>query len=341
MIRCLGIEQRGDQRIRCLEPPAAQCGRQDRFDRLQLLRRIELEVDFCGAHVGMAEPQGDFADVAGGLEHHDGTTMPKLMGRDGASGQLGVLGGGGTRVFVEDVFEPSPRHRGAFGIDEEFRNAGGSAYRQPSAQVSGCFFPKREGPLLAAFSVDTDAWCPVQGDVRQREADQLGDAQPARETKVQHGAVPDAEPRCRVRGVEDQPHLIGREMPRQRLVVTLCRDGVDLHDLLQGGRHAELDIPHKGLDRGQPGIAGRSTIATLLLDMGQEVEHEGGVNVLEAELGGSLSHTFAGKDEQQPKGVRVGFAGVGAVAPYVSNRFQIRPPFWSAPLRVDRINRQL
>ena len=157
--------------------------------------------------------------------------------------------------------------------------------------------------------------CPVQGDVRQREAHQLRDAQPACETKVQHGAVPDAEPRCRVWGIEDQPHLIGREMPRQRLVMTLCWDGVDLHDLLQGGRHAELDIPHEGLDRGEPGIAGRSTVATLLLDVGQEVEHEGGVDVLEAELGRSLSHTFAGKDEQQPKGVRVGFAGVGAVAP--------------------------
>ena len=90
---------------------------------------------------------------------------------------------------------------------------------------------------------------------------------------------------------------------------------MDLPDLFQSGWNAELDVPHEGLDRRKPGVAGRRGITALLLDVGQEVEHQGGVDVLEAELGGSLAQTFAGKDEQQPEGVGVSLAGVRAVAP--------------------------
>ncbi len=276
----------------------------------------------------MAKPQGDFADVAGGLEHHDGVAVPQLMRGDGAPGQLGVIDGSSTRVFVEDVFEPGPGHRSALGVYEEFRDAGGSTHRQPCPQITGCFLPKREGPLLAAFSVHTDAGCPMQGDVRQRKAHQFGDAQPAGEAKAQHGTVPGAKPRRRVRGVEDCSHCVHCKAPRQGLVMALCRNGVDLHDLLQGSGDAELDMAHEGLDRGEPGVAGRSTIATLLLDVGQEAEHEGRVDVFEAELRGSLPHTFAGKDEQQPKGVRVALAGVGLQPRSADGT--CRSPFWRA-----------
>ena len=61
----------------------------------------------------MAEPQGHLSNVAGGLEHHHGTAVPELMGRDGAPNQSGMPGRRVTRVFVEDVFKPSPRHRRA------------------------------------------------------------------------------------------------------------------------------------------------------------------------------------------------------------------------------------
>jgi hypothetical protein len=53
---------------------------------------------------------------------------------------------------------------------------------------------------------------------------------------------------------------------------------------------------------------------TLLLDVGQEVEHQGGVDLLEAELRGSLAQALAGKDEQQPESVRVRLASVRTIA---------------------------
>jgi hypothetical protein len=49
--------------------------------------------------------------------------------------------------------------------------------------------------------------------------------------------------------------------------------------------------------------------------MGQEVEHQSGIDVFEAKLGGSSAKTFAGENEQQPEGVRVSLARMGAIAP--------------------------
>ena len=48
--------------------------------------------------------------------------------------------------------------------------------------------------------------------------------------------------------------------------------------------------------------------------MSEKVEHQGGVNLLKAELGWAFSQTLAGKDKQQPEGVGVRLAGMGAIA---------------------------
>src|SRR5271157_554642 len=112
-----------------------------------------------------------------------------------------------------------------------------------------------------------DARWPVQRNVRQRKSHQFGDAWSAGEAEMQHGAIPNAEARRQVRSVEDYPHLIRREVPHQRLVVALHWNGVDLHDLFQGRGDAELDVPHEGLDRRKPRVAGSCAVTTLLLDM--------------------------------------------------------------------------
>src|SRR5882672_4231604 len=110
----------------------------------------------------MAEPQGHLADVAGGLKHHHRAAVAKLMGRHGAVHQRGTFGGTGTSMLIENVFEPGPCHRGAFGVDEDLWDASGPAYRQPCPEVGGGLFPKRKGPFLAALSDDTDARGPLQ-----------------------------------------------------------------------------------------------------------------------------------------------------------------------------------
>ena len=73
----------------------------------------------------------------------------------------------------------------------------------------------------------------AERDLLQLKPHQFGDTQTAGETKMQHGAIANAEARRQVRCVEDCPHLVHREVPHQRLVVALCRNGVDLSDLFQ------------------------------------------------------------------------------------------------------------
>ena len=100
-------------------------------------------------------------------------------------------------------------------------------------------------------------------------------------------------------------------MPHERLVMAFTRDGVDLLRLCQGGGHAELDIPDKGFDCGESSVARGRAVATLFLDVGEEVENQRGVDLLEADLGGLDPKPLAGKDEQEPKGMGVGLARVG------------------------------
>ena len=60
------------------------------------------------------------------------------------------------------------------------------------------------------------------------------DPQPPGETKMPHGTIPNTETRRQIRGGEDCLYLADREVPHQRLVMALCRDGMNLPDLLQG-----------------------------------------------------------------------------------------------------------
>jgi hypothetical protein len=132
---------------------------------------------------------------------------------------------------------------------------------------------------------------------------------------MQHGAIPNTEAGRQIRRVKDCLHFVDREVAHQCLTVALCRDGVDLPDLFQSGWKTELDVPHEGLDCCQSGVAGRCVIAALLLNVGEEVEHQVGIDVLEAKLGRWFIQPLAGKHKQQPEGVGVSLAGVGAVTP--------------------------
>ena len=104
-------------------------------------------------------------------------------------------------------------------------------------------------------------------------------------------------------------------MAHQLLVMTFCWDGVDLPDLLQSGWNVELDVPHEGFDRREPGVPGRCGITALLFDMGQVLEHQRGINVLKAKLRWRLAETFAGENERQSERVRASLARMGTVAP--------------------------
>ena len=66
--------------------------------------------------------------------------------------------------------------------------------------------------------------------------------------------------------------------------MALCRDGADLTDLLQGGRHLVFDIAHERFDGGEAQIAGDRAVSALPLDMFEKVEDQGGIELLDVQL---------------------------------------------------------
>ena len=89
---------------------------------------------------------------------------------------------------------------------------------------------------------------------------------------------------------------------------------MDLPCLFEGGGHAQLDVAHERLDGGEPGVAGGGAVAALLLDVGEEGQHQGSVELLEAELRWPQTQALAGEDQPELEGVGVGLAGVAAAA---------------------------
>jgi hypothetical protein len=57
-------------------------GRHNRLDRFQLFCRISANVDLRRGQTAVPQPEGDFADVLGCLQHDHGTGVPKYVGRD-------------------------------------------------------------------------------------------------------------------------------------------------------------------------------------------------------------------------------------------------------------------
>src|SRR5258708_10250717 len=107
------------------------------LDRLQLFRGIHAQIGFRGADIGMAEPEGDFADVACGLQHDHRAAMAQLMRGYGAAAQRLADLSCFTRMLIQYVFETGPSHRRSLRIDEEFGCADIPSHREPSPQVSG------------------------------------------------------------------------------------------------------------------------------------------------------------------------------------------------------------
>jgi hypothetical protein len=100
-------------------------------------------------------------------------------------------------------------------------------------------------------------------------------------------------------------------MPHQPLVMAFARNGMDLPCLCECGGHSEFDISDEGFHRGQSSIASSRAIAALFFDVSEKVENQSSVDLLDTDLGRLDPEPLTGKDEQEPKGVSVGLAGVG------------------------------
>jgi hypothetical protein len=117
-----------------------------------------------------------------------------------------------------------------------------------------------------------------------------------------------------VGGAEQGGGLIFGEPGDQGLVGALGGDGQDAGD--EGGvlGVAQRRVAERGVDRGEPRVAGADAVAAVFLQVVQERGDGGSVHVGEVEAGRLLSGAAGGECEQHAPGVAVGGDGVAARA---------------------------
>src|SRR5262250_921354 len=71
--------QQGDQSVRWFKRSFAQMRRHDRLNRLEFCGRIGTSVDFRSGQITVSQPEGDLANIVGGLEHGHRTSVPQNM----------------------------------------------------------------------------------------------------------------------------------------------------------------------------------------------------------------------------------------------------------------------
>jgi hypothetical protein len=71
-----------------------------------------------------------------------------------------------------------------------------------------------------------------------------------------------------------------------------------------------LDVAHEGFDGGQSGVPGNGSVLALGLDVLQEGQHHGGINLFQLQLRRGRLQTSGGILKQQAKGVRIRIAGM-------------------------------
>jgi hypothetical protein len=133
---------------------------------------------------------------------------------------------------------------------------------------------------------------------------------------VKHRTIPDAEACRNVRSVENGTYLIHREVSHELLLVSFGGYCLDLAYLGKSRRLLELGEAHERLDGGETGVAGSRAVPSLLLEMDEEGEDQGSVEVLQGQARGFRPETLTGKEEQQPERVSVCLAGVGAATAF-------------------------
>jgi len=127
---------------------------------------------------------------------------------------------------------------------------------------------------------------------------------------MQHRTVADSEPGCGIGRVEDGADFLHRKMPNQPLVMAFIGDGVDLPHLRQSGGQAKLHVPDEGFNSGESSVARGGGVAALLLEVGEKIEDQRGIDLFKGDLRGLDPQPLAGKNEQEPKGVGVSLARV-------------------------------
>lgn len=228
-----------------------------------------------------------------------------------------MLFGRSSSMPLKHAGEAGAGHGAAVGVQEYLGSGGLAPNRQPRAKRMPYFSPKGQGSIFSTFSLDVDvnvAAFKVNGIFP--ESDQFRHAQPASQRQVQHGAIPDAKSRSRVRYVQYCAALLAVQGLHERALRALRGNCQDSSDLIEKCRRAVLDEPHEGLNCCEPRISRTGGGVAIPLEMLEEIENNLGVEAFYNEVRRRQLEFFTGELEQELECVSVRSACMWAQAPF-------------------------
>jgi hypothetical protein len=142
--------QHSDQLVWHPEPARSQHRRDDRFQRLQSLGRIDLGIDLGGLLARMPEPDRHLPKVASPAKRRERARVPQHVRRYSSARQRGTCRSGAAGVFAQDVLKSRASHGLASSGQEHFRAARLASQGKPGAERHPDFLPEQQGALHAA-----------------------------------------------------------------------------------------------------------------------------------------------------------------------------------------------
>ena len=130
------LAEHGHQLVRDGEATALQGWWAHGGKRLELFGRVGAQIHLGGLHAGMAEPEGDLADIAGGLQRVHGTAVAQDMRRHPLCCDRGLGLCRGSGMLSQNVFEPRSCHHSTGSVQEQLRVTLRRAHRDPASERS-------------------------------------------------------------------------------------------------------------------------------------------------------------------------------------------------------------
>ena len=216
---------------------------------------------------------------------------------------------------AQSMFDPGARQ----GLARAIGKHGGVGVSidsgEPPPQLRCGAPPERDDTLLASLAVQKQRGRPVEEHVGDVQTGDLGDAGAG---VVEHGeedgvALP--APSGPVGRVDDRGDLVAGQVAEDGPVEALDGNREDALRDGQQGRLAQRGVAHEGPDGGEPEVAGARGIAASGLEMVEEAEDPGRVEIQEGQRRGGASGALRGVPEEQREGVAVAGDRVPAGAP--------------------------
>ncbi|OOL37074.1 hypothetical protein BOO94_14165 [Pseudomonas sp. FSL W5-0299] len=171
--------------------------------------------------------------------------------------------------------------------------------------LDGRFLPQRHGSLLTPLAVQTHRGGDFQRHVSHANADQLGDSGSRVVEQRDQDTIAPAAPCIGIGRGEQRLNLVAGKKPEQWFVEALHRDGQYLLGQLQSWRALQGHVVGKGSHGCQARVAAAHRVMPLGFKMGQKLEHQCCIEVIQRQLGGRFAPLALDVAKQQTEGVAV------------------------------------